>query len=84
MLDGMASALKGKNVADIQKRAQCKDQYQGIESTVKDLSWKIEKNIAEIDKLAIQIERFEEEKARTIEQIEEAVEKLASTDRART
>ena len=71
MIDGMVSVLKDENVADIQMRAQCKDQYQRIEGTVK-----FEKNIAKIDKLAKQIEHSEEEKARTVEQIKEAVQRM--------
>jgi len=62
--------LKDEEAADIEKRDECKDQYLEIESTVKDLSWKVKKNEAKIDKLEKLIAEHQEEKLKTIEEIE--------------
>jgi len=61
--------LKDEEQADVDKRDQCKDTYTEIESTVKDLSWKIKKNEAKIDKLEKLIAMHTEEKLKTIEEI---------------
>ena len=47
-----------------------------LQSTLKGLSWKIEKNEAEIDKLEKPIAEHEEEKATTIEEIESVKEQM--------
>ena len=76
MTDGLARVLEVENVAGVQTRSQGRDQYQRVEGTVEDPCRKVEKNIARIDKLAMPTVRSEEEKARTIEQIEEAEERM--------
>merc|ERR1719379_741062 len=63
--------LKDEEKEDIEKRDNCKEEYQKITSTLADLNWKIEKNNAEIDKLEKLIEKREGEKAATIEDIED-------------
>ena len=45
-IDKIIQNLKDEEAADIAKRDECTDQYLSIESTVKDLSWKIKKNEA--------------------------------------
>jgi len=70
-IDKMIQTLKEENDADIAKRDQCKDEYQKIESTVKDVNWKIEKNEAKIDKLTKLIQLRTEQLAKTFEQINE-------------
>jgi len=68
-IDKIIQNLKDEEAADIEKRDECKDQFLSIESTVKDLSWKIKKNEAKIDKLEKLIEEHTEEKLKTIEEI---------------
>jgi len=70
-IDKMIQTLKEENDADIAKRDQCKDEYQKIESTVKDLNWKIEKNEAKIEQLTKLIELRTQQLAETVASIEE-------------
>jgi len=83
-IDNMVEMLKKEDAADIAKRDQCKDEYLNIESTVKALDWKIEKNVAKIDKLTKLIELREEQKARTIEQINEVEAHMKAITAERT
>merc|ERR1719440_733344 len=69
-IDQMIQVLKDEEAGDIANRDQCKDEYQKIESKVKDLNWKIEKNEAKIDKLEKLIELRTAEKFKTVEDIE--------------
>jgi ribosomal protein S15P/S13E len=75
--------LKDEEAADIAKRDECKDQYLSIESTVKDISWKIKKNEAKIDKLEKLIAQHEEEKFKTIEEIESVTAQMAAMTKQR-
>jgi len=70
-IDDMIQTLKDEDAADIQKRDQCKDEYQKIESTSKDLEWKIKNNVAKINKLTELIELLTAKKEKTIEEIAE-------------
>merc|ERR1719267_326030 len=54
-----------------QKKTQCLDENQKIESTVKDLDWKIKNNLAKIAKLEKLIELRTQERAETIEKMKE-------------
>merc|ERR1712070_679890 len=58
-IDEIIGNLKKEEADDIKKRDECKDKFLEIESTVRDLDWKIE-NL---------IEEHREEKAKTIEEI---------------
>merc|ERR1719453_2311532 len=69
-IDQMIQVLKDEEAGDIANRDQCKDEYQKIESKVKDLNWKIEKNEAKIDKLEQLIKLRTAEKVKTVEDIE--------------
>merc|ERR1719453_2839740 len=69
-IDKMIQVLKDEEAGDIANRGQGKDEYQKIESKVKDLSWKIEKNEAKIDKLEQLIKLRTAEKVKTVEDIE--------------
>jgi len=68
-IDTMIADMKQDTLDDIEKRDQCKDEYQSIESKSKDLEWKIVNNEAAIAKFESQIEKLEAEKTETIEQI---------------
>jgi len=70
-IEKMIQMLTEENDADIAKRDQCKDEYQKIESTAKDLNWKIEKNEAKIEKLTKLIELRTQQLAETVASIEE-------------
>jgi len=69
-IDDMVKTLKDEGAADVQKRDQCKNQYQDIASKVGDLSWQVEKNEAAIDKLEKLIEMRTAEKTKTEEDIQ--------------
>merc|ERR1712048_1437108 len=75
--------LKDEEQADIDKRDECKDTYTEIESTVKDLSWKIKKNEAKIDKLEKLIAMHTEEKLKTIEEIEAVTAQMEAMTKQR-
>jgi len=75
--------LKDEDKADINKRDECKNTFLEIESTVKDISWKIRKNEAKIDKLEKLIAAREEEKAKTIEEIEDVTAQMAAMEKQR-
>jgi len=83
-IDDMIQVLKDEDAADIAKRDQCKDEYQKIESTSKDLKWKIKVNQATIDKLTKLIEKLEAEKAQTIKEIDEVRAHMTQLTEVRT
>merc|ERR1719253_1165173 len=68
-IDDMVQTLKDEGSADLQKRDQCKSQYQDIARTTSDLSWQIEKNEAAIDKFDALIELRTSEKTKAEEDI---------------
>merc|ERR1719456_1318771 len=67
----MITTLKEEGAADLEKKTQCLDEYKKIESTVKDLDWKIKNNLAKITKLEKLIELRTKEREETIEKIKE-------------
>jgi hypothetical protein len=79
-IDDMIATLNEENEADIAKRDQCKKEYQDIASTVSDLQWKIEKNVAKIDKLEGLIELRTEQRLKTIEDIKDTREQIAKME----
>eukprot|EP00401_Gymnodinium_catenatum_P036341 CAMPEP_0117576396 /NCGR_PEP_ID=MMETSP0784-20121206/62774_1 /TAXON_ID=39447 /ORGANISM="" /LENGTH=735 /DNA_ID=CAMNT_0005375643 /DNA_START=50 /DNA_END=2254 /DNA_ORIENTATION=+ len=68
-IDSMVETLKAEDAADIAKRDQCIEEYKNIDSTVGQVTWLIEKNVAKIDKLEGLIAARTAEKAATIEEI---------------
>jgi len=76
-IDTMVKQLKEEDAADIAKRDQCKDEYLKVESTVKDLNWKIEKNQAKIEKLTKLIELRTQQKEETVAEIASVEEQMA-------
>jgi peptidoglycan hydrolase CwlO-like protein len=74
----MIATLHAENLADISKRDQCKQEYLDTESTIKQLTWEIEKNVAKIDKLESTIAEKEEEKAQTIQAIADVEAEIAA------
>merc|ERR1712151_1154437 len=80
-IDAVIQNLKEEEHVD--KRDQCKDTYTEIESTVKDLSWKIKKNEAKIDKLEKLIAMHTEEKLKTIEEIESVTAQMEAMTKQR-
>jgi len=83
-INEMIQTLKDEDAADIAKRDQCKQEYQKIESSVKDLEWKIKNNNAKIAKLTKQIEMLEAEKAKTIQEIADVDEYMKQITKERT
>merc|ERR1719375_2504957 len=82
-INNIIQNLKDEDKADIEKRDECKNTFQEIESTVKDLAWKIRKNEAKIDKLEKLIAAREEEKAKTIEEIEDVTAQMKAMTKQR-
>merc|ERR1719502_2416584 len=70
-IDEMIKTLQEEGAADLAKKTQCLDEYQKIESTVKDLDWKIKNNLAKIAKLEKLIELRTQEREETIEKMKE-------------
>merc|ERR1719230_1845581 len=62
------------------KRDQCKDEYTKIASVVADLEWKIENNLAKIEKLEKLVKEREDEKIATIQQIEEVKQQIVEME----
>lgn len=82
-IDDVIQTLKDEETADIEKRDECKDKYQEIESTVKDLEWKIEKNEAKINKLEKMIKDKTKEREETIKKIELTLEEIKEMEEIR-
>eukprot|EP00928_Gymnodinium_smaydae_P037673 TRINITY_DN26112_c0_g1_i1.p1 TRINITY_DN26112_c0_g1~~TRINITY_DN26112_c0_g1_i1.p1 ORF type:complete len:745 (-),score=268.53 TRINITY_DN26112_c0_g1_i1:39-2177(-) len=77
-IDTMMQTLRDEGAEDIKKRDQCKEQYQEIGRTIADVDWKIEKNDAKIAKLTALIEKKENEKTETINEIGETETHISS------
>merc|ERR1719330_891975 len=69
MIELVIKQLKEEDAADIAKRDQCLEEYTKTDSSIANVKWLIRKNDAKIDKLERQIEKLQEEKAATIQQI---------------
>merc|ERR1712151_531323 len=77
------SELKAEGAGDIAKRDQCKSEYQKQNSAIADITWKIEKNEAKIDKLERLIAKRRAEKKETIASIKETDEEIADMKKER-
>jgi predicted nucleic acid-binding Zn-ribbon protein len=75
-IDKVIKVLKDEQEDDNKKKTQCNDEYQDIAKTSADLSWKIEKNEARIEKLQATIEKKQEEKAATEKAIEDVKQEI--------
>lgn len=82
-IDDMVKTLDEENDADIAKRDQCKSEYTNQASTISNLAWLIEKNVAKIDKLQRTIEKRQDEKAATIKHRHETEDHLAAITQQR-
>lgn len=75
-IEEVIQMLRDEGKADIEKRDECKSKFQSIESTVSDLTWKVNVNDKNIDKLEKLIALREEDKAKTIAEIEDVVAQM--------
>lgn len=82
-IDKMVTTLDEENDADIAKRDQCKSEFTKQASIISDLAWKIEKNVAKIDKLHRTINKRKDEKAATIQHRHETEDHLAEITQQR-
>jgi len=82
-IDEIYQTLKDEEKADVAKRDECKEKNQEITSTVNDLDWKISVNQANIGKLEKQIANREDEKTKTIEEIEDVTTQIAGMEEQR-
>merc|ERR1719247_2475951 len=55
-IDEVMATLKAEGQSDIDKRDQCKEDYQSIASKSADMKWQIKNDVAKINKLAAAIE----------------------------
>jgi len=82
-IDDVIQTLKDEELEDVKKRDECKDKYQEIASTVKDLEWKIEKNEKKINKLEKLVEDKTKEREETIKKIEDTLEEIKTMEDTR-
>jgi len=82
-IDTMITTLKEEDAADIAKRDQCKEEYKKIDSTVANINWLIEKNVAKIDKLDNIIAARTAEKEQTIADIASVTKDIEAMTDAR-
>jgi len=72
----MIGTLKKEGADDVAKRDQCKDEYQKIESKVKNVTWLLQKNVAKIDKLEKLIAMREEQKQQTTDELNDLRQRI--------
>lgn len=82
-IDKLIQDLSDENTADIAKRDECKEAYKKINSAVADISWKIKKNLAKIDKLESSIQSNKAEHQKTVQDIFDVDETLNKTKQIR-
>mmetsp|Transcript_31482 Transcript_31482/g.92136 ORF Transcript_31482/g.92136 Transcript_31482/m.92136 type:complete len:725 (-) Transcript_31482:70-2244(-) len=82
-IDKLIEELHVETKDDIAKRDECKEEYNKINSTIADLTWKIEKNDAKIAKLGDLIKQLNEEKAQCIENIKAVKDDIATMKKTR-
>merc|ERR1719507_2979724 len=82
-IDKLIATLKKEGKEDIDKRDQCLEEYQKIESTVKKTEWLIEKNEAKIAKLEALLKALNKEKDETLEAIEKVKEEIKAMKKTR-
>jgi len=75
-IDKILKLLAEEGQADIEKKDECKEKYQIIDTTVADLEWKIKNNLAKIAKLESLIEKAEEEVEAANARIKETKEEM--------
>jgi len=73
-IDVLMKTLTDEGNADIEKRDQCKDEYQKIASTIANVTWLIEKNDAKIERLSALIELREGQLEETNVKINETLQ----------
>jgi len=82
-IEEVIQMLRDEGKADIEKRDECKAKFQSIESTVSDLTWKVSVNDKNIDKLEKLIALREEDKAKTISEIEDVAAQMEGMEKQR-
>merc|ERR1719199_2008060 len=82
-IDEMIQVLKEEETDDISKRDQCKEEYTKTASVIADHEWKIEKNLAKINKLEGLIKMREDEKRQTLEDIDDVKANIAAMEELR-
>jgi hypothetical protein len=82
-IDEVMATLKEEGQSDIDKRDQCKEDYQSIASKSSDIKWQIKNDVAKINKLQAAIEARTAEKAETIEAIAEVTDEIAKMESER-
>jgi hypothetical protein len=83
-IDTMMQTLKDEEASDISKRDQCTHEYQQVDRTIADVTWKIKVNEAKISKHEALIEKKEAMKALTIEEIAQVAEDIKNMKEQRT
>jgi len=82
-IDKLLLSLKGEAKADIKKVDECKDTYQKIGLTKNDLDWKIENNVAKVQKHDKAVTQKTDAKKITVTDIATAIKTLEDIQKAR-
>merc|ERR1719375_2384363 len=83
-IDQMLKVLAEEQADDIAKRDECKQEYQNVASSVAQLDWEIEKNLARIAKLEKLIAKREDEKEEALATIEDTKKEITEMEDQRT
>merc|ERR1719375_1207230 len=83
-IDQMLKVLAKEQADDIAKRDECKQEYQNVASSVAQLDWEIEKNLAKIAKLEKLIAKREDEKEEALAAIEDTKKEITEMEDQRT
>merc|ERR1740121_2440592 len=83
-IDTMIGVLKEEGANDLKSRDKCRTQLHDIESKSQDLTWKMEVNDAEINKLDTTIEKLEALETKTIEEIKTVSQQITDLTSSRT
>eukprot|EP00403_Amphidinium_massartii_P014650 CAMPEP_0178411228 /NCGR_PEP_ID=MMETSP0689_2-20121128/21386_1 /TAXON_ID=160604 /ORGANISM="Amphidinium massartii, Strain CS-259" /LENGTH=716 /DNA_ID=CAMNT_0020032427 /DNA_START=53 /DNA_END=2203 /DNA_ORIENTATION=+ len=82
-IDEMIQVLKDEETSDIEKKDQCIEEYKKTNSTIADLTWKIEVNEANIDKFKATIKQLKADLQATIDHIRDTIREVREMERQR-
>jgi len=68
-IDTLMKTLKEEQADDDKKKDECKEQLHELQSSIDDVSWKLENNEAQIQKVEQVVQAKEAEKAKTLEEL---------------
>jgi len=78
-IDGVIAELNEEEKQDMLKRDECTEKYKVLKSESADFNWKIEKNIAMIEKITGSIEDAKKARQETIDMIQEVTDEMTES-----